>query len=129
MTWLERIAIRRLIDFERSRRRSVARESTIAGDVEAMAIAAAPAEEPSPGEAWIAEHRSVLLAVAQTDAEQAFIKARLEDAPRDVQAVALGVDQLPSALARAEMNRVWELLGRRARRHWRRCVMQHPNRN
>jgi hypothetical protein len=71
-------------------------------------------------EEWLTEHRAALLAVALTDAERAFIEARLADAPRNVQAAALGVAHLPTAQAQAEMNRVWELLGRRARRTWRR---------
>jgi DNA-directed RNA polymerase specialized sigma24 family protein len=116
LTWLTNVAIRRLIDFERSRRRRSARESPTV-DVTSLPVAA-PAEVAEPDDAWMTAHRAAILAAARSDAERAFILARLEGAPRDVQAVALGVGHLGTEEARREMNRVWQLLGRRARRGW-----------
>jgi hypothetical protein len=57
-----------------------------------------------------------LVSAARNQAERRFVQARLGGASRGAQAVALGVGHLPLAGARAEMNRVWKLIGRRARR-------------
>ena len=120
MTWLERIAIRRLIDLQRSRGRRLARE--LAGMEITEPFATSGADDAESAKAWIAERRAVLLAATRTVAEHAFVKARLTGSSRGAQAVALGVAHLPASRARAEMNRVWELIVRRARRRQRRTA-------
>lgn len=121
MTWLEVIARRRLADLQRLRHRLREHESAAGLELINLQRVAAPAGGHEVLEGWTAAHRAALLAVVHTDAERAFVKARLLAAPRDVQAVALGVAHLPAAQARAEMNRAWEILGRRARRRWHRA--------
>jgi hypothetical protein len=115
LTWLEAIALRRLRDLERPEHRARAHESSDRELPLAEGVVVR-ADGPALTAAWIVEHRALLLAAARSDAERRFIAARLAGAPRDVQADSLGVHYLRTALARKEMNRVWELLGRRARR-------------
>jgi hypothetical protein len=115
LTWLEAIALRRLADFERPGHRAL---THIAAGIDPAQLELAMLPEDTGGltDAWIAAHRALLVAAAQTDAERAFVEARLAGASREEQARALGVAHLPPAHARLEMNRVWKLICRRARR-------------
>jgi hypothetical protein len=121
LTWLDAIALRRLADFERPQHRA---DAHIAAGVDPARLQrAGPLEDEGDlTEAWIAEHRAMLLAAARTDSERAFVEARLAGAPRDVQAVVLGIAHVPQLEAREEMNRMWQLISRRARRRAQRSV-------
>ena len=114
-TWLEAIASHVLQDLQRARRTVTAHEIEGIGVARLERIEGA-ATEGWDRQAWIDRHRAVLLSAARTTAERAFVEARLSGAPRAEQAKALCVGHLPPAESREAMNRVWELICRRARR-------------
>ncbi len=117
--WLTLSAINKVRDGQRSARRRLAREVTRGVDLAAFGLIDSKRGAGADREAWIQEHREALLAVARTDRERAFLAARLDGAPLEVQGVALGLSGLSAGQLRIEIHRVWDLIRRRLR--WRRA--------
>lgn len=127
LSWLTYCAINRVRDGQRSEFRRSNHERTIGVDLSGMPSIIASGDLGAERERWVQEHRAEFLSAARTPSESAFLVARLDGSPMEVQAAALGIAHASASECRAELARVWDLLCRRLR--WRRAHAGRPARS
>jgi DNA-directed RNA polymerase specialized sigma24 family protein len=116
VAWLLRIAVNRLRDIDRSRRRRSVHEVEVGVDLAGLGIPVSGGGDADDEPLWIARYRQAILVAARTPEERSVVQARLAGAGRPAELQALGLDHLPPGRARARLNQIWQNLRRRAGR-------------
>jgi DNA-directed RNA polymerase specialized sigma24 family protein len=116
--WLSRCAANRARDISRSERRRQRRYVIVATHIATHATPLLEtANNSDDGTVDWSIYREQLLTFARTPTERAFLVARLDGQPLEVQAQILGIRASDKSDQRRQLRRVWDLVRRRIR--WR----------
>lgn len=117
LAWLSRCAVNRARDISRSERRRRRRCVVVATHIATHATLLETGDSSGEGTVDWSIYRERLLTFARTPIERAFLVARLDGQPPEVQAQILGIRASDKGDQRRQLGRAWDLVRRRIR--WR----------